>query len=741
MTRTTLLLLSLPLLLAAGPQVTVQKVDESTVKGTLAGLTDDKILLQSPAATIPLDDVIELTTASGAAQAAVDNAPPRKLSGRIIGTTGSWQNNGSTRENVFDGNLDTYFAAPEEHLTDAWVGLDLGKPMNLTEIKYAPRPGQYAKRMIGGKVQGSNDAEFKSATDLVTISNQPPDHTLTTAAVKATATFRYVRYTSTEKGCNIAELEVWGKDPASATPAPSGAPRKLTGKVLGTDGSYQDNPEVTRDKAFDGDLDTFFDAPQSDRDKAWVGLDLGSPRVITEIKYAPRNDPGVLFLKRMVGGKFQGSPSADFSAGVVDLFTISKRPTRGQLNRAPVEVKTPFRYVRYLSPEEGCGNVAEVEFWGTDPGAVANSAKPTNGPATRSAQAKPTTRPATVASAAALATKPASQPTSPALMAVLGDDDQVMGTLVSWTDKSLTLKPDLFPAGVQIPVAALREVWRGPTLAQIQQARALPIEPGPEDAAYVLKDDNIVVVRGVALGIEGDSLQFKFNDEPRKISLAKLVGVTFGGPDAAKNAKHDRSFHQTIQMAGDNTLSGHWTAYDAAKNTMTLQTAWGQSLTLPMSAVLKVRSANGRLTYLSDMKPSAVEQVSYFDRLLPYRVDKSLTGGPIKLIDGEYKRGFSVHARCVLTFDLDGQYQEFKTKVGFQQPEGKLGHCSLRVLADGQPLWQDADARGDAPKPADLSLKVAGVKQLTLEVDFGKDGDTGDRVAWANPRLLRAASK
>jgi hypothetical protein len=447
----------------------------------------------------------------------------------------------------------------------------------------------------------------------------------------------------------------------------------------------------------------------------------------------------------MVGGKFQGSSSADFSTGVVDLFTISKRPTRGQFNRAAVSVKTPFRYVRYLSPEEGCGNVAEIEFWGTDPGAAAaHSTAAASAPTTRIAGRKPTTRPSAVASAAPATTPAASRPAAaapPALMAVLADDDQLMGALVAWNDKSLTLKPDRFPAGLEIPVTALREVWRGPTLAQIQKAKAMPLEPGPEDAAYVLKDDNIVAVRGVALGIEGDALSFKFNDEPRKIALAKLVGVTFGGPDAAKNAKRDRSFHQTVQMAGDNTLSGHWTAYDAAKNTMTLQTAWGQSLNLPMSAVLKIRSANGRLTYLSDLKPSAVEQVSYFDRLLPYRVDKSLTGGPIKLIDGEYKRGFSVHARCVLSFDLDGQYEEFKTKVGFQQPEGKLGHCAVRVLADGRPLWQDPDARGDAPKPADLSLKVVGVKQLTLEVDFGKDGDTGDRVAWANPRLLRAASK
>jgi hypothetical protein len=36
---------------------------------------------------------------------------------------------------------------------------------------------------------------------------------------------------------------------------------------------------------------------------------------------------------------------------------------------------------------------------------------------------------------------------------------------------------------------------------------------------------------------------------------------------------------------------------------------------------------------------------------------------------------------------------------------------------------------------------VSGVKTLSLEVDFGRGQDVGDRVVWANPRLLRADAK
>jgi hypothetical protein len=91
----------------------------------------------------------------------------------------------------------------------------------------------------------------------------------------------------------------------------------------------------------------------------------------------------------------------------------------------------------------------------------------------------------------------------------------------------------------------------------------------------------------------------------------------------------------------------------------------------------------------------------------------------------------------VLTYDIDGSYEEFKTKVGFQQPEGKLGQAIVRIVGDGKTLYENVDARGDQP-PVDVSLKIANVRRLTLEVDFGKNEDTGDRVIWANARLLRA---
>jgi hypothetical protein len=74
----------------------------------------------------------------------------------------------------------------------------------------------------------------------------------------------------------------------------------------------------------------------------------------------------------MVGGQFQGANVANFSSGVVTLFTVASTPPDGVMTVQAVTNAASFRYLRYIGPAGGYGNVAEVEFWGFN--AVAPSA-------------------------------------------------------------------------------------------------------------------------------------------------------------------------------------------------------------------------------------------------------------------------------------------------------------------------------------------------------------------------------
>jgi len=134
-----------------------------------------------------------------------------KLTGRIIGTPGSWNNSGNTIEKVFDNDLTTFFDAPDPGNGD-WVGLDFGLGVSnvITKINYCPRAG-FESRMIGGVFQGANRPDFSDAVTLGRVSAAPPAGVFTELIVTNPSAFRYVRYLAPDASWgNVAELEFYG---------------------------------------------------------------------------------------------------------------------------------------------------------------------------------------------------------------------------------------------------------------------------------------------------------------------------------------------------------------------------------------------------------------------------------------------------------------------------------------------------------------------------------------------------
>ena len=152
----------------------------------------------------------------------------------------------------------------------------------------------------------------------------------------------------------FSRVELWHNGAFNSTGTATCAEVTGPATVIGTTGSWN-NSGNTREKAFDGDVNTYFDAATPDGN--WTGRDLGSARTICKISYHPRTGSG----SRLVGGKFQGSNTADFSSGVVDLATIATAPATAWTD-VTVSNTSSFRYVRYLSPAGSYGNIAEIKI-------------------------------------------------------------------------------------------------------------------------------------------------------------------------------------------------------------------------------------------------------------------------------------------------------------------------------------------------------------------------------------------
>ena len=141
----------------------------------------------------------------------------KKLTGDIIGTkysvdydTNAQSTTVNTKENVFDGDYNTFFASYERNNT--WVGLDLGKPHIITRVGWSPRvAGSGPERCQLAVFEGANDPDFLDAVPLYIVPDQKTTKVMHYQSVKVSRGFRYVRYVGpNDARCNLSELAFYG---------------------------------------------------------------------------------------------------------------------------------------------------------------------------------------------------------------------------------------------------------------------------------------------------------------------------------------------------------------------------------------------------------------------------------------------------------------------------------------------------------------------------------------------------
>lgn len=150
------------------------------------------------------------------AAGAMTASAAQKLTGTPIGTERGWEYESYTvvskmYNNLFDGNLNTYFATEARSYT--WGGLDLGTPHVITRIGFCPNNSDvYAQRMVCGVFQGANSADFLDAVPIYIVTELPKRGQMNYVDVNCSRGFRYVRYVATsDSRLNVAELEFYGE--------------------------------------------------------------------------------------------------------------------------------------------------------------------------------------------------------------------------------------------------------------------------------------------------------------------------------------------------------------------------------------------------------------------------------------------------------------------------------------------------------------------------------------------------
>jgi hypothetical protein len=168
------------------------------------------------------------------------------------------------------------------------------------------------------------------------------------------------------------------------------------------------------------------------------------------------------------------------------------------------------------------------------------------------------------------------------------------------------------------------------------------------------------------------------------------------------------------------------------------------SLTLPLRAVRAIRLRNERFRDLSELEPAEVAESPYFGGdgapRFPWRRDRSVTGGSLRVAGVLYETGLGVHSKCSLSYAVPAGFLTFRAKAGIDDSTMELprkGSVVFRVLGDGSKLWESGILRTGDRAETTPEIDLRGVKKLTLEADFADGFDIADRADWCEPILLR----
>ena len=117
------------------------------------------------------------------------------------------------------------------------------------------------------------------------------------------------------------------------------------------------------------------------------------------------------------------------------------------------------------------------------------------------------------------------------------------------------------------------------------------------------------------------------------------------------------------------------------------------------------------------------------------RIGFCMDGSPMKMGDKTFTCGIGSRAKSTICIRLDGNAQEFTAVVGMpvhqMETEGKV---EFVVEGDGKSLWNSGPMT-PADQPRNVSIKLEGIRLLTLAIGDGGNGSANDYANWADASI------
>jgi hypothetical protein len=292
---------------------------------------------------------------------------------------------------------------------------------------------------------------------------------------------------------------------------------------------------------------------------------------------------------------------------------------------------------------------------------------------------------------------------------------------------------------LKLPLAAVALIWIAPpegTAEPLPLLRRLLAEKRDTDVLYLRNGDTAL---GTVIALEEQKgCRLEFRKKQTEVPFGRMAAIAFSTELLARPRAKGAYAH--LVLGGGARISLTSAQVDPERQVLTGNMVLGTAVEVPLAQVASLDLRRGRAVFLSDLEPRDYRFMSFLGQVAwPLVKDGSVAGHDLVLAGSTYDKGLGLHSKAEVTYALAGQYDRLEALVGLDEVTGRHGSAKIRVLVDGKAKdlgWDGALKGGDNPMQVHLDLR--GARELTLVVDFGRQGDVQAHVDWADAAVIKS---
>jgi NPCBM/NEW2 domain-containing protein len=313
---------------------------------------------------------------------------------------------------------------------------------------------------------------------------------------------------------------------------------------------------------------------------------------------------------------------------------------------------------------------------------------------------------------------------------------EIVGYQLEVDRERVILESDLVDR-LELPISAASAILFDPR-RESKAVTSRELESAPANAGQqVLFLTNGDRLTGRLVSIAGGKVEFQSAGKQITLDRTRVAAVVL---NTQTNAPPVADETRTIVGLSDGSRL-FATSIESHEKSLRLAIGDEVEIDVPIEAVVALQPFGGRVVYLSDLKPAGYRHVPFLQLPWSYELDRNVLGAPLRANGRLYRKGIGMHSASRITYDLNGEYEQFAADLAIDDVTGGKGSVTCRVfLDDGTGDWQlkyESPVIRGGQKPVPVEIDVASAKRISLLVDFADRGDEQDYVDWLNARLIK----